>query len=350
MIPTTVADLTPAWLTDAVDATGSVLAVDSEPVGVGVGLVGQLHRLTLTWEGDGPRTLIAKLAAEGEDSRFVATVLNMYGREHGFYTELSALTRLPHPDCYFSAHDPATQDSVLLLEDVAGRGTMRDQIAGARVTDAAGIVDALADFHADWWNSDELGRHDWLKALSDDPYPGAVQLAFGAGWPNVQEQFPDECPTEVIALGDAHVGRIPSLFAKLSEPPVVLSHADYRLDNMFIQSDGRPIVVDWQLIDRSVGPRDLAYLVTQSLDIDDPIEYDAVLARYVERLQERGIDVDPAWAREQYRYGALMGFSYPVIAGGSLTVSDPRHLELCRTMLRRCTTALHALDCFDLDL
>lgn len=350
MIPKTVADLTPEWLTGAIDATGSVVGVVSEPVGVGVGLVGQLHRLHLTWAGDGPATIIAKLAAEGEESRFVATVLNMYGREHGFYTELSPHTRLAHPHCYFSAHDPGTQDSVLLLEDVSERGTMRDQIAGARVGDAAGIVDALADFHADWWNSDELGRYEWLKALGDDPYPGAVQLAFGAGWPNVQEQFADECTPEVVALGDAHVGRTPALFAKLSEPPVVLSHADYRLDNMFIQNDGRPVVVDWQLIDRSVGPRDLAYLVTQSLDIDDPNDYDAILDRYIERLHRRDVDVDPVWAREQYRYGTLMGFTYPVVAGGSLTVSDPRHLELCRAMLRRCTTALRALDCFDLEL
>jgi hypothetical protein len=350
VIPTNIADLTSEWLTTALDTTGAVRSVASVPVGVGVGLVGQLHRLTLTWDGDGPTTVIAKLAAEGEESRFVATVLNMYGREHGFYTELSPRTKLPHPHCYFSAHDPVTQDSVLLLEDVSSRGTMRDQIEGVRAADCAGIVDALADFHADWWDSDELARYEWLKALADDPYPGAVQFAFGAGWPNVQEQFPDECTSEVVALGDAHVARIPALFAKLSEPPVVFSHADYRLDNLFIQTDGRPVVVDWQLIDRSVGPRDLAYLVTQSVDIDDPSEYDAILDRYVERLRARGIDVDPAWAREQYRYGTLMGFTYPVVAGGSLTVADPRHLELCRAMLRRCTTALRALDAFDLDL
>ena len=63
----------------------------TEPIGVGVGLVGQLFRLQL--EGDGePATIIAKLAAPTDDGRFVATVLNMYGREVGFYTELSPRT------------------------------------------------------------------------------------------------------------------------------------------------------------------------------------------------------------------------------------------------------------------
>jgi hypothetical protein len=162
--------------------------------------------------------------------------------------------------------------------------------------------------------------------------------------------YPDLCTDEVKSLGDRYHDLIPRLFAKLSEPPLVLSHADYRLDNLFFGADGVPIVVDWQLIDRSVGPRDLAYLVTQSLEIDDPADYGAALARYVEALASNGIDVDAAWAEQMYRYGALLGFVYPVIAGGSLTIADPRHVELCRTLLRRCVAALHALDAFDLPL
>ena len=55
---------------------------------VDVGLVGQLFRLEM--EGGGaPSTVIAKLAAPTEDGRFVATVLNLYGRVVGFLTELS---------------------------------------------------------------------------------------------------------------------------------------------------------------------------------------------------------------------------------------------------------------------
>ena len=48
----------------------------------------------------------------------------------GFYQELSALTSLAHPECFLAAHDATTQDAVLLLEDVAGRGHRIDQIAG----------------------------------------------------------------------------------------------------------------------------------------------------------------------------------------------------------------------------
>lgn len=353
MIPKTVHDLTPEWLTDALDSTGNVTSVAAEPIGVGVGLVGQLYRLRLTWSEGlptdvAPEVVIAKLAAVGEESRFVATVLNMYGREHGFYEHLSAKTQLGHPHCYFTAHDPTTQDSVLLLEDVSGRGEMRDQVAGARLADVGPAIDSLAAFHAGWWESPELERHDWLKRLVDDPYPAAVQMAYSAGWPNVQDMYPDLCVDEVKALGERYTDLIPALFAKLSEPPLVLAHSDFRLDNLFFGADGVPVVVDWQLIDRSVGPRDLAYLVTQSLEIDDASDYTVALDRYVNALRSHGIEVDDEWAREQYRYGTLLGFVYPVIAGGSLTIADPRHIELCRALLRRCVTALRAMDGFDL--
>lgn len=346
MIPTRADDLTTEWLAEVLGRRVQVLG--HEPLGVGVGLVGQLHRLSVEWsDGDGPPTLVAKLAAEGEESRFVATVLNMYGREHGFYTELAARTRLAHPRCLYAEHDPATQDSVLVLEDVAGRGRQLDQIGGARLDEVGAAIDALADFHAGWWDADELARHDWLKPLGADPYPDAVGMAYTMGWPTVQELLADLCTERVQVFGDAYAAIVPALFARLSEPPVVLSHADYRLDNLFFPESGAPIAVDWQLVDRSTGPRDLAYLVTQSLEIDDPADYRRALDRYVDGLRAQGIDVDPAWAFEQYRLGAVLGFVYPVIAGGSLTVADPRHVRLVHAMLRRCIATLDALDAWE---
>ena len=132
-IPRTVDHLTPEWCSDALRR--KIAGVVATPIGVGVGLVGQLFRLEL----DGPAgrsTVVAKLAAPTDEGRFVATVLNMYGREVGFYNELSHRTSIEHPECLFAEHDAATQDTVLLLEDVSARGRMLDQVAGCTVSDA----------------------------------------------------------------------------------------------------------------------------------------------------------------------------------------------------------------------
>src|ERR1700730_12762213 len=126
-IPRTVGDLTPPWCSEALGR--EITTVAPTPLGVGVGLVGQLFRLEL----DGPEgasTVIAKMAAPTLEGRFVATVLNMYGREASFYEQLSPRTVIGHPACFHSEPDPETQDAVLLLEDVSLRGRVIDQLEG----------------------------------------------------------------------------------------------------------------------------------------------------------------------------------------------------------------------------
>ena len=84
-IPVVETDLDADWFTAAIGGGARCLAVSTAPLGVGVGLVGQLFACDLQWsEAGAPTRVIAKLAAAGDESRFVATVLNMYGREVGF--------------------------------------------------------------------------------------------------------------------------------------------------------------------------------------------------------------------------------------------------------------------------
>jgi hypothetical protein len=345
-IPRTIDDITPEWLSDTLGRT--VASITTEPVGLGVGLVGQLFRVHMDVDGE-PSTVIAKLSAPTDDGRFVATVLNMYGREVGFYNELSPRTSIAHPACYFAVHDPVTQDSVLLLEDVSARGRGGDQVAGHSLAEARSSIRVLARLHACFWDDPTLASVPFLLRLVDDPYPAAVAMAYDVAWPRVQELFDDMIDERVRELGDGYSQMIPALFAKLCEGPLVLSHADWRLDNLFFTDDD-VIAVDWQLIDRSVGPRDLSYHVTQSLNIDNPAAYRQAFDTYVSDLADLGVEVDPTWAWEMYRYGTMLGFVYPVIATGALTIEDPRHVELTRALFRRSLAAMDALDAFALPL
>jgi|tagenome__1003787_1003787.scaffolds.fasta_scaffold20981500_3 hypothetical protein len=346
-IPRIVEDLTPGWCSDALRRR--IDGVVATPLGVGVGLVGQLFRLEL----DGPTgrsTVIAKLAAPTDEGRFVAMVLNMYGREVGFYNELSSRTPIAHPECYYAEHDPETHDAVLLLEDVSTRGRMLDQVAGCSVADARAAIRSLAKLHAGFWDDASLDDLPFLLRLCDDPYPGAVSFAYEGAWPRVQEFFPELITDRVRTFGDGYAAQIPALFAKLTDGPLVLSHGDWRLDNLFLTDDDDVIAVDWQLVDRSVGPRDLAYFATASFEVSDPAHYQDAFQAYIADLAAYDVHPDEAWAYEMYRYGAMLGFVYPVIAAGALTIEDPRHMEVTRTMLQRSLSALEALDGFALDL
>ena len=63
MIPDTPADITAAWLSEALGTT--VTEVSAANLGEGVGVMAEVTRLTVTYadEGAGPTTLIAKTAS-----------------------------------------------------------------------------------------------------------------------------------------------------------------------------------------------------------------------------------------------------------------------------------------------
>jgi len=321
---------------------------ETEPIGVGVGLVCDLVRIHLCHDGDGPATIVAKFPSASAENRFVALVLNMYGRETRFYRELAGETRLSAPFCHAVEHDADVDEFVLLLEDLAGVRVV-DQVVGCSRADAELAIDQLAGLHASWWNHPGL---ESVPRLCDSPYPEAVTAAFVGAWDRVQEICEGLVTPTVKALGDRFADLIPVLMGRLSEPPWTLSHGDYRLDNMFFSDDPeRPfIVVDWQLYDRSRGPRDLSYLLSQSMEpaLRAGCER-ALVERYVASLVASGVsdyDVDDAWA--DYRLATLFDFVYPVIAGGGLSLVNERAVELVRALFGRFVAAFEHLDCASL--
>jgi hypothetical protein len=352
MIPRKFDDITAEWLTTALKssraADGRVTGIEFGSVGVGLGLVGALSRLTLTYEGgEGPATIVAKLPAAGEASRFVAQVLSMYKREVGFYRDLSSTSALSYPACYYADYDAETDDFVLLLADV-GRGRTVDQLAGCSVADAELAVDRLADLHAGFWSHPMLEQSDWLRRLCDSPFPESVVFSYQQSWEPAQQLFGDRMVPEIKDLGDRFDVMFPKLCERLSEPPMTLSHGDYRLDNMFFFDDKPDVVLcDWQLVDRSRGARDLTYFLTQSLTTACRAEHQArLIQRYVDRLAAGGVsgyDFDTVW--EDYKVAAVFGWAYGIIAAGGLDHEDPRARELTGEMIQRSADAIVDLEC-----
>lgn len=366
-IPTDADAITADWLTGVlrssgtIDETVAVTDFETEPVGVGIGLVGCLVRLTPTYAGDdtlvaqAPEQMIAKFPAPEEGSRFVALVLGMYRKEVGFYRNLAEQCQLPHARCYHAAHDAESDDFIILMEDLSD-GRVVDQIGGCDREDAEAAIDALADFHAGYWNDEALAETDWLGALCDAPFPDAITMSYDQSWAPVQELFGDYLTPEVKDFGDRFTELLPDLVTRLSEGPFTLSHGDYRLDNIFFgagdpDADRSSLkVCDWQLVDRSRGARDLAYFTSQSLIPELRAEIErSLVERYVTRLATRGVDdypFDVAW--HDYRLATAFAFVYPVVAGGSLDHADERATNLTGEMFRRSVRAIVELDALEL--
>lgn len=344
-IPASIADVTPAWLAEA---TGlPVTGVETELFGVGIGVSSALYRARLAGEGC-PETVVVKLPALDEAAVFTSTVLRMYLREAGFFTELAAQSPIRVPRCHHAAADEDTSHFVVVMEDL---GALRcvDQLEGMALVDAQRAVDGLAAWHATWWGQAEpLAERGLTVSLADPIYPAVLPMVFAEGW----EKVTAECavPASILEVGPRFSDAIPGLLSDLAQAPATMIHGDYRADNLFFGDDGSVAAVDFQLIGTGSGAYDLAYFVTQSLEVDvAAAEERGLFDRWCAALVAEGVpEGELARMWDDYRKAALFCLVYPIVASRGMDMGDPRQHELVDCMLRRFDRAVDQLDLVEL--
>lgn len=344
-IPTTVAEITPAWLAGA---TGlDVQAAEIEQIGVGVGVSSALYRARLTGAGC-PATVVLKLPALDEAAVFTSTMLRMYTREAGFFDQLAAQAPIRVPQCFHASCDHETSQFVLVMEDLGDLRTV-DQVAGMSVADAERAVDGLAAWHATWWGAAApLAERGLTVSLGDEIYKAVLPLVFPEGWAKLDAEL--DIPPTIEAVGPRWVEAMPRLLDSLATEPTTMIHGDFRADNLFFGADGSVAAVDFQLIGTGRGAYDLAYFITQSLGPDDASQHERPLFdRWVAALVAAGVpegDLVEAW--QDYRTAALFCLAYPVVAWRGMDAGDPRQCGLALAMMQRFDRAAAELDLADL--
>ena len=122
-------DITADWLSDVLG--GDVRSVEARPIGDGH--VSTTIRLTLVTDDPTiPSSIVAKVPAEDERSRLLAASVRSYEREVKLFRELAATVDIRMPHCHHADWDPATNDYVVLLEDMSP-AEQGDQLAGCSV-------------------------------------------------------------------------------------------------------------------------------------------------------------------------------------------------------------------------
>ena len=283
--------LTAEWIGEQLGVP--VTSFTSEQIGVGVGLLGRLYRLTLTSDG-APATVIAKFPTLDEGARMhVAGPLGFYANEVAFYNDAAQHTPVATPNVYFAGYDEATGDFVLLIEDIGARRCV-DQTIGCQTDDARVAIDALAALHARWWESD-FAAIPWIKSYVDPPYPQVIAGMYKQAWPVALELLGGRMSDPIRDFGDRFADLVPWFLEEATQPPHTLCHGDFRLDNLFFASgeDDPPVtVVDWQICFRGNAGYDLGYFLSQSLATDVRRAcQDELIDRYLDALAKQGIDV-----------------------------------------------------------
>jgi ecdysteroid kinase len=348
-VPTSPEEITPEWLSAAladVDGSISVSAIAVEPIGVGVGVMSLLFRLTPTYaSGRGPDSLVAKIAPPYEMVRTIAAGYRFYETEVAIYRNLSPELGMRPPRLYYAAYNPDSDDFVILMEDL-GRLRCDDQLEGCPIEDARAVIHQLALHHAHWWQDERLGE-SYVPRFSREPYPQFNAQAASMSWPIIDERFGHLIPERIRDLASRWPEVGPPLLVDIENHPLTLCHGDVRLDNIFFHDDDASTVslVDWAIASAASGVNDLGYFMSQSLTVENRRAYETELTRlYYDTLLEHGVTgypFDDFWLG--YRRAILFCLCYPLQGGAGELVND-RAMALVTSMLERSMSAILDLD------
>jgi len=387
-LPSSLAALTPEWLTQALHAGGSlpaggrVTSFESKSLGVGEGFLGELARLRPRYEGDAtgaPATVIAKMPSLLSENRALGVMFTAYEREIRFYQELAGMADARLPRCYFGGLDPASAldraaealiqrlppkitsrilDRVmqqagkskrrfaLLIEDLDGL-RIGDQVRGVTVPEAEAALRALARFHAAYWESPALDR-PWL-ATADTGAEIAHEM-FRRARPVLEARFGTRLPAASLAILDWADAHGPALLRRLAVSPRTLNHGDYRADNMFFDSAlgeaGNVTIIDFQGLTVGCPMMDVAYFIRPNMNPTDANAAESHLVEVYHRaLVEagvRGYSLDRC--REDYVLGSLWVIHRGTLLIGTLDLSNERGMAMVDRAVERAMEAAPSID------
>ena len=357
-IPETMDEITPEWLTAALRERGhlreaSIASIEKVTIGQGVGILGELSRMTLTYtqpEATAPKTIIAKIPTADPGGKGIAQMLGFYEKEARFYNELCHAVGVRAARGYYTASDPAAVKYVILMEDLANI-RLGDQVAGASLEECRIVVGEAAKLHAKWWESPELETLDWIPA-GNSPIIKLAALAYAQALEPFLQKFGDHLTPQQQEIAVKYLPRMNPMQDAFASAPLTLCHGDLRLDNVFFGSpdgDSPCTLIDWQIAIKARGPYDIGYFMTQSVDPEIRAANEEQLVReYARQLADLGVkdySFDRAW--DDYRVTAMFCLTYPVTAGGSIDLANDRGVELALKMLDRSLRAIMELKAYE---
>jgi hypothetical protein len=352
-------DLSEKWLSRVLGdpASGRTAAVSGfqvEEIGAGKGQASRVVRIRLEYENDsaeGPATLIGKFPSGSDATLELARLFRLYEREVGFYSTVGEEAGLPVPELHYSEFDNESGQFVLLIEDV--RDAIAGDLAGGCSLDTAWmLVEAIAEMHANWWESPLLDRLAWLPAPN---YVSAIEHDDPTArdpWGRFLARTRGQLPPAIKVLCD-RLRADQSVLDRLAAPPVTLVHGDLRINNVMLSDrDGGGVraVLDWQTAVRGRGPMDIASLFTSSLQPDDRRVAEAeLIPAYHQRLLRLGVrdyHFDECW--RDYRLAVANQFSQVVFLSSVLDLEGQLEEGVSAATGLRLAAALVELDVAEL--
>jgi len=341
VLPLDVDDLTAAWFSTALGRNVDRVEILDRSSGT----TGRA-RVALAGGPHVPPTVFVKLAPFDERQRAFVTSVGMGVAEARFYRDLAPEIPVRVPAVWFA--DTDGDGYAMVLEDLVASGCRfphpKDDDIAARARD---IVEQMAALHARFWESPRFengGDLAWLAPKGTGAAGGGATFVKMA-----VDEVGDRLPEEFHRLADIYLSRNDDIVTLWNSGPRTFVHGDPHLGNLFVDTLGgdRTGFLDWAMIGRSPGLRDVAYVMCNSIPgAVRAADERTLLERYCELLAEAGVDLDPETAWEQYRLFAVYSWVSAASTAGMGSKWQPLHIGLGGT--KRATAACEQLGCVEL--
>jgi len=312
-LPTAPEAVTARWLTAALRMRRpGVTVTEAAVVDILWGTSTKI-RVRARYEGPGsddlPPTLIVKGGFEEHSPRMGP----MYANEVRFYADILPYVSMPSPACYFAASDPASHQSIVIMEDLKRDGVIFcDPLKPQGFEPVARRMDAMARYHAETWQSPEFAAGGRWADIGSRFETWGLEFMRRYLVPDVWSHYmasPRGAAASVVWHDrDWMAHALETIGAIQFAQPRCMIHGDTHLGNLFIHADGRPGFFDAQVA-RTAWHHEVSYHMVCALDPADRRRWEGpLLERYLVALRAEGIDApdfETAWL--DYRRSMVWG-------------------------------------------
>ena len=261
--PTCPDELDNEWLSNALGR--SVENFEIRPIGEGKGNLGDLVLVSL----ENGEQVVAKFAANRQESLNAAKRSGLFEREIKFYLELAPKLDLRLPTLFASAYDPSSAYFIMLLEYLEPIKDS-DSINGIGVDYTRQVLTELSKLHT---QGRDLVDTPWVQTMISQHRINNLTIMIERGWPVLQEI----CGELVDPLKDINlIERFLETMSYLNTLDQTIVHGDVKPDNLIISNQGVAII-DWQGFGTGPPSWDIAYCMCQCLTTEERRSYESEL-------------------------------------------------------------------------
>lgn len=345
MIPRRLEDISPEWLTAALQRSAPGLQVADvvvETVRHATNLNGTI-RIRHDAGDAFPNRLFVKLPPVDPERRARLDWATMGRRECRFYRDLAPELDVRIPRVFVADLDDGSGEFCLVMECLGdGPTQLPDVVAGLPVDRVAAGLDALAALHTRFESPSERGRSTpWLGPSGRTSDYGARLLRAGIA-------RDPELPPAFVAIAERYIDDRDLLQDAWEVGPTTILHGDVHIGNVFLDAGEGLGFFDWGLMVVGSPMRDVSYAIAMLLSPEDRREHEEVLIRgYLDRRSELGaaaLTFEEAW------FSHRLQVAYCVVASCQ-SVGLPDDVTAGRRafadeFVRRASAAVADLDAF----